>query len=147
MKGALFEGDFNQHFVRSVCVHLLLQLNLFMSLVVSRVMRYNNCEKSAPVILKGALFSFAEIQCFYKRIHRFSLCFHKGMYVPIHSDNRTFVSHYFGERFDIHSAFKGASGKGMPEHVKILVFNTCFFKNPRISRLIRTVAYSSTATS
>ena len=54
MKGALFEGDFNQHFVRSACVHLLLQLNLFMSLVVSRVMRYNNCEKSAPVILKDA---------------------------------------------------------------------------------------------
>ena len=48
---------------------------------------------------------------------------HKGMGIAVEREGRVLMTEYLGERLYIHSAFKGAGGKRMPQGMKALVRN------------------------
>lgn len=46
---------------------------------------------------------------------------HKGVNVTVEGNGRVFMPEYLGERFHVHTAFKSAGGKRMPQGVKAFV--------------------------
>ena len=54
-------------------------------------------------------------------VHHRSLVIHERMDVSVQRYHRVLVTEYFGECFNIHSAFQGTSCKGVSERMKALV--------------------------
>ena len=53
---------------------------------------------------------------------------HKGVGIAVERDGRVFVTKDLGECFHVHTAFKGAGGKCMPQGMESFVRNIQSFK-------------------
>ena len=67
--------------------------------------------------------------------------FHQRMCIAIERNGRVLVPEDLGERFYIHTAFKGASSKGMPQGMKALMRNIQSFQEQFKTSLVGTNGY------
>ena len=67
--------------------------------------------------------SFGLLQQLSEPVHHVGFVLYKGMSVAVERNGRIFVTEDLGERLYVHSAFKGAGGKRMPQGMESLVRN------------------------
>lgn len=77
------------------------------------------CDIINPAII--TIDAYKVLQQFAELVHHLLLMLHERVNVAVEGYGRVLVTEYFGECFNIHSAFQGASCKGVPERMKALV--------------------------
>ena len=82
--------------------------------------------------------SFGLLQELSELVHHVCFMLHKGMGIAIERDGWVLVTEDLGERLYVHTTFKGAGGKRMPQGMKALVRNFYFFEEQFKTSLVRT---------
>ena len=81
------------------------------------------------------------LQQFAELVHHLLLMLHERVNVAVKGYGWILMTEYLGKRFHVHSAFQGASRKGVPERMKALVRYSEIFLQRSKSALVRSDRY------